>query len=112
MTRPRVLESWRVAPFRRSCGGELVLLASGEFEATARYFAMGALAYHLALFLKRQVLPEGYRAATVAMRCWKVYQLEGIRVCHARGWMLQIQTDVEKGCFLQSARVCRATRRT
>jgi hypothetical protein len=76
----------------------------GEFEANAMYFAIGVLAYNLAQLLKRQVLPESYRTATVATLRWKLYRLAGKLVRHARGWMLQIKADWEKWWLLESAR--------
>jgi len=73
----------------------------GEFEANAMYFAIGVLAYNLAQLLKRRVLPESYRTATVATLRWKLYRLAGKLVRHARGWMLQIKADVEKWRLLE-----------
>ena len=77
----------------------------GEFEANAMYFAIGVLAYNLAQRLKRGVLPECYRTATVATLRWKLYRLAGKLVRHARGWMLQIKADWEKWRLLESARL-------
>ena len=70
------------------------------------YFAIGVLAYNLAYLLKRRVLPESYRTATVATLRWKVYRLAGKLVRHARGWMLQVRADLEKWQLLESARRC------
>ncbi len=83
----------------------------GQLEANALYFAIGVLAYNLAQLLKRRVLPEPYRTATVATLRWKLYRLAGKLVRHARGWMLQIKADMDKWLLLQSARVCCATLR-
>jgi hypothetical protein len=44
----------------------------GQKEANAVYFGIGVLAYNRAQLLKRRVLPESYRAATVATLRWKV----------------------------------------
>jgi hypothetical protein len=76
----------------------------GEFEANAMYFAIGVLAYNLAQLLKRRVLPESYRTATVATLRWKLYRLAGKLVRHARGWTLQIKADWEKWRLLDWAR--------
>jgi Transposase DDE domain group 1 len=76
----------------------------GEFEANAMYFAIGVLAYNLAQLLKRRVLPESYRTATVATLRWKLYRLAAKLVRHARRWVLQIKADVEKWRLLESAR--------
>jgi hypothetical protein len=84
----------------------------GQLEANALYFAIGVLAYNLGQLLKRRVLPASYRTVTVATLRWKVYRLAGKLVRHARGWMLQIQADLEKWRLLQSARVGCATLRT
>src|SRR2546426_12408903 len=65
----------------------------GEFEANAMYFAIGVLAYNLAQLLKRRVLPESYRTATVATLRWKVYRLAGELGRHARGRVLPIRAD-------------------
>src|SRR5579875_262681 len=56
--------------------------AVGESPATAMYFAIGVLAYNLAQRLKRQVLPESYRTATVATLPWKLYRLVAKLVRH------------------------------
>jgi hypothetical protein len=77
----------------------------GQREANALYFAIGVLAYNLAQLLKRRVLPESYRTATLATLRWKVYRLAGKLVRHARGLILQIKADTEKWLLLQSARV-------
>jgi len=76
----------------------------GQREANALYFAIGVLAYNLAQLLKRRVLPEGYRTATLATLRWKVYRLAGKLVRHARGLILQIKADTEKWLLLQAAR--------
>lgn len=78
----------------------------GQFEGNAMYFAIGVLAYNLGQVLKRRVLPESYRTATVATLRWKLYRLAGKLVRHARGWVLQIKADLEKWELLQSARLC------
>jgi len=76
----------------------------GQKEANALYFAIGVLAYNLAQLLKRRVLPESYRTATLATLRWKVYRLAGKLVRHARGLILQIKADTEKWLMLQFAR--------
>jgi hypothetical protein len=76
----------------------------GQRAANALYFAIGVLAYNLAQLLKRWVLPESYRTATVATLRWKVYRLAGKLVRHARGLILQIKADTEKWLMLQFAR--------
>jgi hypothetical protein len=76
----------------------------GQKEANAVYFAIGVLAYNLAQLLKRRVLPEAYRTATVGTLRWKVYRLAGKLVRHARELILQIKADTEKWLLLQSAR--------
>jgi|GEM_PF-4595994 len=68
--------------------------AVGEFAANAMYFAIGVLAYNLAQRLKRQVLPESYRTATVAKL-----------VRHARDRGLQIKADLEKWQLLAWGRL-------
>jgi Transposase DDE domain group 1 len=81
----------------------------GEFEANAMYFAIGVLAYNLAQLLKRRVLPESYRTATVATLRWKLYRLAAKLVRHARGWVLQIKADLEKWRLLETVRLAGAT---
>ena len=76
----------------------------GQLEANALYFAIGVLAYNLAELLKRQVLPEPYRTATLATLRWKLYRVAGKLVRHARRWTLQVKAEVEKWRLLQSAR--------
>jgi hypothetical protein len=87
-------------------------LPCGQFAANALYFAIGVLAYNLAQLLKRQVLPESYRTATVATLRWKLYRLAGKLVRHAREWILQIKVDAEKWLLLESARLRCAMLRT
>jgi len=84
----------------------------GQKEAKALYFAIGVLAYNLAQLLKRRVLPEAYRTATVATLRWKVYRLAAKLVRHAGGLILQIKADTEKWLMLQFARRQCACRRT
>jgi hypothetical protein len=84
----------------------------GQKEANAVYFGIGVLAYNLGQLLKRRVLPESYRTATVATLRWKVYRLAGKLVRHARGLILQIKADTEKWLLLQSARLQCALLRT
>jgi hypothetical protein len=84
----------------------------GQFEANALYFAIGVLAYNLAQLLKRRVLPESHRTATLATLRWKVYRLAGKLVRHARGLILQVKADTEKWLLLQSARLQCALLRT
>jgi len=84
----------------------------GQFEANAMYFSIGVLAYNLAQLLKRRVLPESYRTATLATLRWNVYRLAGKLVRHARGLILQIKADTEKWLLLQSARLRCAYLRT
>jgi hypothetical protein len=84
----------------------------GQFQANALYFAIGVLAYNLAQLLKRRVLPESYRTATLATLRWKVYRLAGKLVRHARELILQIKADTEKWLLLQAARVQCALLRT
>jgi len=84
----------------------------GQKGANALYFGIGVLAYNLAQLLKRRVLPESYRTATVATLRWKVYRLAGKLVRHARGLILQIKADTEKWLLLQSARLQCALLRT
>jgi hypothetical protein len=76
----------------------------GQLEANALYFSIGVLAYNLAQLLKRQVLPEAYRRATVSTLRWKVYQVAGKLVRHARAWILQVKVDAEKWRLLEAAR--------
>ncbi len=79
--------------------------AVGEFAANAMYFAIGVLAYNLAQRLKRQVLPESYRTATVATLPWKLYRLVAKLVRHARDRGLQIKADLEKWQLLAWGRL-------
>ena len=102
-------ENWH-KELKRGVGMEQ--MPCGQFQANAMYFAVGVLAYNLAQLLKRQVLPESYRTATLATLRWKVYRLAGKLVRHARGLILQIKADTEKWLLLQSARLQCALRRS
>jgi len=76
----------------------------GQLEANALYFAIGVLAYNLAQWLKRQVLPDAYRRVTVSTLRWKVYQVAGKLVRHARAWILQVKVDAKKLLLLEASR--------
>ncbi len=81
-------------------------------EAEALYFPFGVLAYNLAQLLKRRVLPESCRTATVATPRWKLCRLAGKLVRHGHGLVLLIKTDTEKWLLLQFARRQCASLRT
>jgi len=102
-------ENWH-KELKRGFGMEQ--MPCGQFAANAMYFAIGVLAYNLAQVLKRRVLPVALRTLTVATLRWKVYRLAGKLVRHARGWRLQIKTDLEKWGLLRSARIRCALLRT
>lgn len=81
----------------------------GEFEANAMFFAIGVLAYNLAILMKQEILPETYRSMKIETIRWKLYRLAGKLVKRGRRWILRIKTEVEKlAIFTQSRLRCAA----
>jgi DDE family transposase len=86
------------------CGFGMEQMPCGDLAANAMYFAVGVLAYNLAVLLKANVLPPAYRHVTVATLRWQMYRLAGKLVRHGRRWILRIKTDSEKLAWLMEVR--------
>lgn len=71
-------------------GFQLEHLPCGQQEANAAYFRLGALSYNLFVMFKQQVLPEKWRRCQVQTVRWRLYQVAGKVVEHARGLTLKV----------------------
>jgi len=72
-------------------GFQLEHLPCGQQEANAAYFRLGALAYNLFVLFKRQVLPETWRRCQIQTIRWRLYQVAGKVVDHAREVALKVR---------------------
>jgi hypothetical protein len=71
-------------------GFQLEHLPCGQQEANAAYFRLGVLSYNLFVMFKQQVLPEKWRRCQVQTVRWRLYQVAGKVVEHARGLTLKV----------------------
>jgi hypothetical protein len=76
-------------------GFQLEHLPCGQQEANAAYFRLGALAYNLFVLFKRQVLPPAWRRCQIQTIRWRLYQVAGKVVDHAR----QVALSVRRGAY-------------
>jgi len=68
----------------------------GATRANAVFFRIGVIAYNLFQAMKRLSLPPWWAKATIATVRWKLYQLPGRLVCHARRILLKLATSADK----------------
>jgi len=68
----------------------------GETYANAVFFRIGMLAYNLFQALKLLGLPTWWRTSTIATVRWKLYQVAGRLVYHARQVLLKLATSIDK----------------
>jgi hypothetical protein len=68
----------------------------GETYANAVFFRIGMLAYNLFQALKLLGLPAWWRTSTIATVRWKLYQVAGRLVYHARQVLLKLATSIDK----------------
>ena len=73
----------------------------GETYANAVFFRIGVIAYNLFQAMKLLSLPVWWRTATVATVRWKLYQIAGRLVYHARRIVLKLATSIDKIRLLQ-----------
>jgi Transposase DDE domain group 1 len=68
----------------------------GETQANAVFFRIGVLAYNLFQAMKLLILPVWWRKATIATVRWKLYQVAGKLVHHARRLVLKLAAPLDK----------------
>lgn len=68
----------------------------GETLANAVFFRIGVIAYNLFQAMKRLSLPAWWDKTTIATVRWKLYQLPGRLVHHARRILLKLATSADK----------------
>ena len=68
----------------------------GETQANAVFFRIGILAYNLFQAMKLLSLPVWWRTSTIATVRWKLYQVAGKLVYHARYIVLKLATSIDK----------------
>jgi hypothetical protein len=68
----------------------------GETEANAVFFRIGVIAYNLFQAMKLLILPVWWRTATIATVRWRLYQIAGKLVYHARRILLKLSAPIAK----------------
>ena len=68
----------------------------GETQANAVFFRIGVIAYNLFQAMKLLSLPVWWRTATIATVRWRLYQVAGRLVYHARRILLKLSASIEK----------------
>jgi len=68
----------------------------GETYANAVFFRIGVIAYNLFQALKVLGLQVWWRTSTIATARWKLYQVAGRLVCHARRVVLKLAATWDK----------------
>ncbi len=75
-------------------GFGLERLPCGTLEANAVFFRIGVLAYNLFVLFKLLALPRAWRAFQVRTVRWRLYQIAGKVVTHARMMFLKVQEGI------------------
>jgi hypothetical protein len=73
----------------------------GETQANAVFFRIGVLAYNLFQAMKLLSLPVWWRTATIATVRWRLYQVAGKLVYHARRMVLKLAAPIDKILLFQ-----------
>jgi hypothetical protein len=68
----------------------------GEIAANAVFFRIGILAYNLFQAMKLLSLPIWWRKATIATVRWKLYEVAGKLVYHARRIIIKLAASIDK----------------
>ncbi len=68
----------------------------GETYANAVFFRIGVIAYNLFLAMKLLALATWYRTLTISTVRWKLYQVAGVVVSHARQLVLKLAAPIDK----------------
>lgn len=68
----------------------------GETKANAVFFRIGVIAYNLFQAMKRLSLPPWWSKTTIETVRWKLYQIPGRLVYHARRILLKLATSGDK----------------
>jgi hypothetical protein len=67
----------------------------GQIWANAVFFRVGIIAYNLFVGFKRLACPESWAKQTIATFRWKMVQVAGRIVTHARGVVLRLMVDMD-----------------
>lgn len=76
----------------------------GQTYANAVFFRIGVIAYNLFIGFKRLLSPESWIKHTIATFRWKMIQVAGRIVKHARGIILKLAVDIKKLELFQGIR--------
>ncbi|MBI4329796.1 MAG: IS1380 family transposase [Chloroflexi bacterium] len=76
-------------------------LPCGETQANAVFFRIGVIAYNLFQSMKLLILPVWWRTATIDTVRWRLYQVAGKLVYHARRIILKLAATIDKICLFQ-----------
>jgi len=76
----------------------------GESWANAVFFRIGVIAYNLFIGFKRLSCPQDWVHHTIATFRWKLLQVAGRIVCHARGVVLKLVVDTRRLALMQRIR--------
>jgi len=68
----------------------------GETYANAVFFRIGVIAYNLFLAMKLLALATWHRTLTISTVRWKLYQVAGVVVSHARQLVLKLAAPIDK----------------
>ena len=68
----------------------------GETYANAVFFRIGIIAYNLFLAMKLLALSPWHRSLTISTVRWKLYQVAGVVVNHARQLVLKLAAPIDK----------------
>ena len=69
-------------------------MTSGDFGANAMYFSIGVLAYNLYVMFRTLVLGEDLRQARVLTVRWRLFNMAGRIVYHARQIYLKVSSNL------------------
>ena len=75
-------------------GFGLERLPCGTLDANAVFFRIGVLAYNLFVLFKRLTLPSAWQTFQVRTVRWRLYQIAGKVVTHARMMFLKVQEGI------------------
>ena len=76
----------------------------GQFHANAAWLRIAALAYNLFLLQQHLALPPDLARCSVSTVRWRLYQIAGRLVRHARQWVLKVAAELEAFADLQQMR--------
>lgn len=65
----------------------------GQLAANAAFFRIGIIAHNLFVLFKRSALGDDWQRHKVSTVRWRLFNLPGKVVCHARTWVLKISSE-------------------